>query len=181
MRIYSINGTSGYELCHPVDQNDFEAIYTAVNGELRAVAWKPVVMKIIRVDEGRALTESDAPWLGSHALMFRPRACDALAQLLSQNGELLPVDCDGASLCMFNATHVLEALDEDASQLRRFENGKIMRVSRHVFRPDVIGATDMFKIRNMRVSPTFVTQRFVDAWRDAGLQGLDFTPIWAPN
>lgn len=181
MRIYSINGASGYELCHPVDQRDFETIYAGVTGETRIANWKPLAMKIIRVDEGRALAESDSPWLGSHALMFRSPACEALVPMLRRNGELLPVNCGDASVNMLNVTNVLDALDEEASDVRRFSNGRLMRVSRHVFRPEVVGTVDMFKIRNMRVSPTFATQRFVDAWRGAGLRGLDFVLLWAPN
>lgn len=47
-------------------------------------------------------------------------------------------------------------------------------------RPDVIGEIDIFKIPNLRVSPTFLSQRFVDRWKASGLTGLEFEQVWAP-
>jgi hypothetical protein len=81
---------------------------------------------------------------------------------------------------MYNPTRVVEALDEPASSVIRFSDGRIMMIQRHVFRADVIGETDVFKLPNLRVSPTFLSQRFVDRWEASGLKGLDFERVWVP-
>src|SRR4051812_32885843 len=117
MHIYSVLGAERYELCHPVSSTDFETIDVLVNGESRTVGWKPLAMQIVRKDQGRQLSESDSPWLGSHALIFRPRAQEVLSELLLRYGELLPLLCHDAAVAMFNATSVIDALHEDASDV----------------------------------------------------------------
>jgi hypothetical protein len=135
-------------------------------------------MHLVREDEGKKLLPSDSPWLGSHALIFKPRAVDALGPLLREHGELLPLLCDNENLTMFNPTSVLDALDEGASSLARFSDGQIMRINRYVFRPALVRDAEIFKISSLRVSPTFVSHRFVDAWQKKGLRGLDFKQVW---
>jgi len=53
-------------------------------------------------------------------------------------------------------------------------------IQRYVFRADVIGDTDIFKIPSVPVSPTFLSHRFVDRWKASGFKGLHFKPVWAP-
>jgi hypothetical protein len=176
--IYKPNRSDGYELCQPINSEDFERIIVQVNGIPRQSAWKPIAMQIHREDEGRKLLESDSPWLGAHALLFKPRAIDAIGLLLRANGELLPVLCGGTEVLIYNPTRVLDALDEGASSVLRFGNGQLMMIKRHAFHPEIVKAVDIFKIPNLRNSPTFVGQRFVDLWNSAGLKGLDFERVW---
>jgi hypothetical protein len=178
--IYVPSQLDGYELCHPVRQDDFETINAEINGESRQSSWKPVPMRLIREDKGRKLTSSDSPWLGAHALIFRANVESALGPLLRENGELLPLACQEADLTIFNPTRVIDALDEEASSVVRFSGGRIMMIRRHVFHPEVIRDIDVFKIPNLRVSPTFVSHRFVDRWKMSGLKGLEFRQLWAP-
>jgi hypothetical protein len=72
------------------------------------------------------------------------------------------------------------ALDEASSSTRRFSDGRIYAIDQHVFRYDAIKGSNAFKIENLRVSPTFVSNRFVDAWYAAGLRGLEFDQVWEP-
>lgn len=175
--IYMPLGLDGYELCHPVKQADFEMINMKVNGTPRQSSWKPITMRLIREDQGKRLVTSDAPWLGAHALIFRPNVVEALGPMLQRGGELLPLACTEV-LIMYNPTHLVDALDEAASSVLRFSSGRIMMIQRHVFRADVIREFDVFKIPNLRVSPTFLSHRFVDRWKATGLKGLEFKQVW---
>ena len=172
--LYTPCGLDGYELCHPINQSDFETINTLVNGVPRASRWNPIAMRTILQDEGRTLLKSDSPWLGAHALMFKPRALTALAPLLDAYGELLPLLANEGTISMYNPTRVLDALDESRSALHRFSDGSIMMIQRYAFREEIIRGVDIFKISALRVSPTFVSQRFVDLWHSSGLRGLEF-------
>ncbi|MFI5011720.1 MAG: imm11 family protein [Hyphomicrobiales bacterium] len=176
--IYKPTYRPGYELCHPVDRNDFETIRVLLNGIARAATWIPLKMQIIREDEGKKLRESDSPWLSSHILIFRPRAIAALGPMLLKYGELLPTQCADAELSLYNVTRALNALDEEASSVERFGDGRIMFVNRHVFREEVIGENDIFKLPGLRAEPIYVSQRFVDLWHSAGLKGFDFDQVW---
>jgi hypothetical protein len=180
MKVYGINSGDGYELCHPKDENDFGSIATLVNGRERRRTWSPIRMRIIKEDERVPLRESDSPWLGSYALIFRPRAVNALRSLLEVSGELLPLAPANAGLQIYNPTFVVDALDEDRSKLTR-SDGYILIVYTYIFRPEVIRNLPIFKISNLRVSPTFVDESFVSLWKASGLKGLDFTQVWEEN
>jgi len=177
--VYVPAWTEGFELCQPQRQEDHETLHVQINGVPRRNSWSPVAVRLIHEDEGKRLGISDSPWLGSHALIFRPRAIDRLGSLLQSNGELLALACSEAKLCVFNATRVIDALDEEASSITRFSSGRVMRVTRYVFRAAAVAEVDLFKIPNLRVSPTFVSERVVQAWTSAGLRGITFDRVWS--
>jgi hypothetical protein len=178
MRIFTPLGSEGFELCHPVNTDDFETLNVLIDGTPRTVDWSPPPMHIVRDDRGKALVESDSPWLGSHALIFRPTAVSPLRDLLLHNGEILPLPCGSESLSLFNPKVLNNALDLNASTVLRFGSGRIMRVTKHAFDKLVVAGVDAFKIPDLRVSPTFVSERLVSAWTSAGLRGLDFRLAW---
>jgi hypothetical protein len=177
--IYEPLSDEGFELCQPVREEDYETISRQICGTARGQSWRPLAMRLVRVDEGKKLSVSDAPWLGSDALIFRGSVIDRLGDMLRQYGECLPIDCPDAQLWFFNPTTIVDAMDEDVSTLRRFSSGKIMRVMRYAFRCELVAGVDVFKIPNLQVSPTFVSERFVRAWASAGLRGLVFNKVWS--
>ena len=177
--VYVPQSDEGFELCHPDRQEDFETLNVTIDGTPRQGTWLSPPMRLIREDQGQTLAESDSPWLGSHALIFRQQAIRELEALLLSYGELLPVACSEPNLVIFNATRVLDALDEQASGLLRFSSGRIMRITRYAFRPDIVSGIDLFKIPSLRVSPTFVSERFVSRVQAAGLRGLVFDKVWS--
>ena len=179
MRIYEVNSREGYEFCHPKeDKDDFERINLLINGTERRQSWCQVNMRILTKDMGKQLLESDSPWLGSHALIFREQAVSVLYPLLSTNGELLPLACAEAKLSIYNPTKVLDGLDESASAATRFSSGRIMSITRYVFKLEVVRDAEIFKLSCLRVSPTFVQQGFVDLWNASSLRGLHFRQVW---
>jgi hypothetical protein len=183
MTVYFPLGCERYELMLPEDSEDHETIRKLINGVSRKEHWVPLRMRLLQIDEGIALRESDAPWLGaSYALIFKQKAINALRTLLQQFGELLPLACTDAEVSIYNPTSVItQALDESASTILRFANGRPMHISRYVFRESAIQGIDIFKISNLQVSPTFVSNRFVDLWKANGLKGFDFHLVWNGN
>jgi hypothetical protein len=177
-KVYKPRGWNGYELCHPVNQEDFERINLIVNGSLQPSTWADIEMQLIRVDEGTSLVASDAPWLGSQALVLRPRGVDAMGPVLRANGTLHPLSCSEANLLVY-CPNCIDALDEAASTVERFDDGSIMMIERHIFRADAVADVGAFRIPNLRVSPTYVSHQFVERWREAGLEGLKFKEVWS--
>jgi hypothetical protein len=176
--IYTPLGLDGYELCHPVSQHDFGRIGIELDGSSRQSSWRPIPVKLVREDEGKKLAKSDSPWFADDALIFRSTVVEALGAMLRAYGELLPLACSEAELMIYNPTRIIDALDEAASSLVRFDSGRIMMIQTYVFRTDAVGESDIFKIPNLKVSPTFVSHRFVDRWKASGLRGLDFRLVW---
>jgi hypothetical protein len=177
MEIFKPASEDHVELAHPVAPEDFETLNVRINGTAQSATWSPVPMKIIRVDEGRHLRETDAPWLGSHALVLRRNAVDALSGILSKNGEILPLACATDELYVFNPINLVDCLDEQASDVVRFSTGGIMQIKRHIFRTELLLGIDSFKIPNLRVSPLYVTSSFVARWTEAELTGLEWERV----
>lgn len=177
--IYDAFGLDGYEDCHPVDEN-FERFYDQINGTPRQASWKPVPMRIYHKAGRKKLLRSDSPWLGAGGLIFRSSVLEALGPLLRQYGELLPLECSEADLWIYNPTRVIDALDEEASTIRRFTSGRIMGIDRYVFKAHLLDGIDIFKLPNLRAHATFLSHRFVDQWTKSGLRGLEFRQVWAP-
>ncbi len=178
MSVYRPIPLDGYELCHPLYDADFETIDHLIDGESREPEWNPIAMKLIREDEGHELLESDAPWLGSHALVFNTKAVSAMGQLLRKSGELLPLHCSAAELVIFNATHVLDALDEAASSVELLDDGRILWVKRFAFLPAAICDVNIFRCSNLDSREVFVCEAFVERWQSAELRGLEFERLW---
>jgi hypothetical protein len=175
-------GMDGFELCQPVDEEDFEKINVEIGGKPRQFGWKPIPMRLIHRDEQRTLERSDSPWLGSGTLIFRASVLDALGSLLMEYGELLPLSCPEADLVVYKPRLRLDALDQAASSVLRFSDGRIMLIQQHVFRSAVVGENDIFTIPSLRVSPTYLSHRFVDRWKASGFKGLGFVQVWMrPN
>lgn len=45
--IYTALGLDGYELCQPVDKEDYERIDTEITGVPRQAGWKPIPVRLI--------------------------------------------------------------------------------------------------------------------------------------
>jgi len=164
------------ELCHPVDEA-FEMLDQLLNGQPRKTGWVPLPMELIQEDEGRPLRQVDCPWCTDCVLLFRQQAVEKLRPILEAHGELLAIN-GAVELQLFNATCVLDALDEGVSSIARFRSGGILEIRRYAFRAEVLGEYHLFKIPNWRVSPIYVSDVFVDAWTSANLRGLTFKEIW---
>jgi hypothetical protein len=179
IKIYEPLNEEGYELCHPIDDSDFFTIAELCNGAALAKTWKPLEMKLVRVDYGKQLRESDSPWLESSILIVRPRVIWALGPLLRTYGELLPLNCVGAELWLYNVTRVIDALDEAASTIRRLRDGRATLIARPAFHKEAIENNDVFKISRPKRHSIYCSQHFVDLWRAAGLTGLEFKHVWS--
>lgn len=177
--VYVPRSAEAYELCQPCQKDDYERINVMLDGTPRAGSWAPIAVRIVHEDGGQSLEESDSPWLGSHALVLRPRALEQVRQLLSSRDEVLPLLCDEAVLHILNPMCLETALDEAASTVWRLKSGRIARISRHVFRVPEVQGRHAFKIQSLRVSPTYVSGDFVRLWRNAGLRGLEFDEVWS--
>ena len=175
--VYKPIGSEGYELCQPKVSSDFMIISSLINGDPLEGDRLPL-MEVIREDEeGKEYLWSDAPWLGGHALVFRDSVSNKLKGLLGPT-KLYEFICDSERLFLCNPPLVENAVIQDQSVIDRFSDGRIMQIREYVFNPETLQGRYIFKINEMRVSPTFVTQEFVDLWVSSKFTGLDFNLLW---
>ena len=175
--VYVPLGVERGELAHPVSPGGFEDVVLHVNGVKRSSNWQVPEFHLISRDEGVGLLPVDMPWLGSHALLLKHRALDALEPFLSAHGELLPVPCS-PRLWLFNPTCIIDALDQSASKVERFSSGRLMFVDSYAFNVHRVEKASIFKIPDLRVSPTFFSQGMVQTIQSLGITGLDFKLVW---
>jgi hypothetical protein len=175
--VYEPVGSEGYELCQPKVSSDFLIISALIHGD-RLEGDQLPAMQIIREDEkGEDRLRSDAPWLGGHALVFRESVSNSLKRLLG-SAKLYEFICDSERLFLCDPPLVENAVIQDKSIINRFSDGRIMQIKKYVFNPEVLRGQCIFKINEMRISPTFVTQEFIDFWMSNKLAGLDFNLLW---
>lgn len=177
--IFDVGPTEQTQWCQPVNRADYERFVEEINGTPRKSTWKPISMKLMHKARRYRVKYADSPWLGSDALIFRKSAVEKMQPILDAYGELLPLECADAELWVFNPKLVLDALDDTASEGPRFDDGRFMMIDKYVFHPDVVAGVDMFKLSTRRVSPTYVSDRFVDLWNASGLKGLTFDKLWS--
>ncbi len=176
--VYAPQGAEDFECVNTVADQDYE-VFLQFDGRPRASAWKPIAVRRVRADDRQGFIPSDFPWLGSHALIMRRSAVDALRDILDANGEVLPLSTDdGVELSVLNA-RIVDALDEANSSLMKFPGtNRIMRITKVAFVASKIEGLDLFRLPH-RASSTYVSERFVERVKAAGLRGLVFNKVWS--
>lgn len=127
------------------------------------------------------LRKGDTPGLSTHIPVFNSKAVEILADFLEPNGELLPITCDGERLFVFNVTRVVDALDEDNSELKLFSDGEIMDVVGFSFFEEKLSGMTVFKIPQLIRMDVFVTDPFVERVEAAKLKGFKFRLVWSSD
>jgi hypothetical protein len=138
-------------------------------------SWESPLVEVVRdAKQNKDLLPGDFPSLGGHAPTFSQNAVEVLGDFLSEAGQVLPLRSDEGVYFVVNVTKVVDALDEEASEIKRFPDGRIMRIVRHQFKPDRLHGIAMFKLPQAPQMYTYVTDQFVERVRDAGLTGFQF-------
>lgn len=175
MDVYCLTVLEGQEWILPSDPDDFE-LFFALDGSL-LTNWSRPVMQLLREhDDGKERSYSDFPWLGAYAPILKLPAVTALENTLAPYGQLLPLR--GEQAWLFNVTRVLDALDEQRSDIVRFDDGEILTVERYEFIRSVLAGHGIFKLPG-RSSPVFVTPDFIETVRQSRLRGVSFERVWS--
>lgn len=165
-----------YHYVVPENSDDWDKIEDLFDGTSLQHVWQPMRVKLIRED-GK---DGDFPSLVPYVPVFSARAKGALANIIASYGEFLPLTCVDSDLFAFNVTKILDALDEDASDVQRFSSsGRIMSIDRYEFRAEKLKQSVLFKIPQFRRSYVFVTDQFVERVQSSRLMGFTFQPVWS--
>lgn len=125
--VYKPRFEDGYEWVMPLGNTEpIRQLRSRQPGDL----WSPLWIFLFSPDEGQSREKADMPWHGSGVLVLKRRAREVLENALANDAEILPSYCDGEDLWLVNAWRVVDALDEEQSQIRRFRDGRVMSISR---------------------------------------------------
>lgn len=178
MKIYSYIQATGYEILLPIDDDGFDRFYEATS-QPQSKKWKPIRVRRVRASRREGFKPSDAPFMfASGVMVFRRAAVDALRDILDAHGELLPLaDEEGVELYLFNP-RVIDALDHKLSHGTLQEDGRIATPNNHVFIQSKVEGVDVFRQLADRVGWIYLSERFLQRWKQAKLKGLDFKLAW---
>jgi len=146
-------------------------------GQNMADAWTPVTIALIRERSFRRESIGDFPTLNGAIPVFSARAADSLGDILARHGELLPTRGLSPTYYLYNTTTFVDALDEERSDIRRYQSGRVMHLKTVVFGRDRLLWPSVFKLPQMPKGHTYVTDEFVDRVRGADLKGFKFLPV----
>jgi hypothetical protein len=120
----------------------------------------------------------DFPHFFGDVLLLSTRAKAILQDLMAPSGEFLEMKYGNESVYAFNVTNVIDVLDENKSEVKRFKSsGRIMSIERYEFIPHLLEDQVIFKIPQQKVR-IYVTDKFVKRVNEHGLVGLEFVERW---
>ena len=176
--VYKYRPVEGLEWLLPVVSQDSRKL--RFDGTPRAAAWTPVrVNRLRRWEDGTALMPGDFP-AGSGFAVSRA-AKEHLGSCLEEAGELLPLECRNGEFWTLNVTRLLDALDEERSEvLRATDTGEILMIHRHSLIRERLGP-EIFKLSQTPRGSIYFTEAFVNRVRATPLKGIDFKLVWSAS
>ena len=112
-------------------------------------------------------------------LVFSQKAIEKLYDLIKDDVEILPLECDYGGFSLINVTTVLDAIDHENSEYEYIEGTKkIMYFKKYVFFEDVVKGHDIFTITDKKGTCFFVSDRFVQTVERSKLKGFRFELAW---
>ena len=109
---------------------------------------------------------------------FTPKAIEALGDVLTQHGQLLPLRSRDGEFYAYNVTTVVDALDEQRSEGPRFSTGRFIWLDRYEFLPERVASYPIFKLPQFPRGRWYYTDAFLNRVREAELIGLAPRQIW---
>ena len=177
MDVYTLeadaNRVRGFDTVHPDGIDRLQPFDTSP----MAPTWRPV--EVFVHEEELALPASDFfQLLGGY--VFSERAVEALGDLLLGRGELLELDYAEAVYFIFNVTRLVDALDEERSEILYLPSGGVMVIERYEFIPERLVGETVFKLPQTPETYAYVTDPFLRRVEEAGLTGFLFElPVWS--
>jgi hypothetical protein len=170
--IYGAKAKSTLGLEDPVD--DFHPI------NANSIKWKPRNLlqswKPQPVD-GPVNPFNDYPCLELATPVFSRRAVDALGDILTRNGELLPLQTNAGEYFAYNLKTIRNALDLRKSIIRRTSPEETGSIKYFSFKNDTLIDTTIFRVpENPNIN--LVTDVFKERVESSCLNGFNFTPVW---
>lgn len=179
MKVYRLRWDYKYQALVPPYDPAILDVFRQFDGTAIGRSWRPMKVEIDDEDP-KDLALGDFGMPSSHIPVFSKRAVDFLKEILTPNGEILPIQiqCGLGEYFAFNVTSVLDVLDVDASEIKYFSSGEIMAINRYKLRMvDRLRNATIFKLPQDALISVFVTETFVDAVREGKLSGFYFEPV----
>jgi hypothetical protein len=141
-----------------------------------AASWNPIVVQARKSSGGL----EDFPGLANcgHLPIFSQRAWDVMHPLIAYCCEALPIKHpSGKPFYIINVLDMIDCLDEERSVVKRFLDGRIMRVIQYHFMTGLLKGKHIFKTPLKSSADLLVSQVFRQWVEEHGLKGLLFRDL----
>lgn len=180
MIVYKPWSADGYQWVIPSDRFGYRTIsnvFRAEPGSRVGARWIPRAVRLLTEDDGKQLHQADMPWYSSEALVVTDHARSVLEGVVGEDAEFLPLECYSDRLWLLYPWHLVDAFDEERSEVKRFTSGRIMEVTRYAFFEKAVEGLTCFKVPEL-ATRIFVRESLVTAVQNAGLTGVEFRRVW---
>ena len=102
-------------------------------------------------------------------------------ELVKDHVDFLPLRSNTITNRRFYMLHPsteLDCLDNEKSEFVRLSSGYIMRIKRHIFRPDCVGDVPIFRLPGDPGISPYVNETLKQLIEDNNLTGLEFRKVW---
>jgi hypothetical protein len=113
-----------------------------------------------------------------HLPVFSEHAKAVFEPHLQRLGQWIPLDFDEMPYWLFWLTEVQDVLDLDVSRIEHFRSGKVMRIARAAFKPEVAQAPFMWHVPQQPSQFVCVTDTALELVREHRLTGFCFELLW---
>jgi hypothetical protein len=114
--------------------------------------------------------------------VFSDRAKQIFAPHLQGLGRWIELEYDEAPYWLFFVTHIVDALNEEKSEILRFSDGKrVMRIASYAFKPEAVANQFLFTLPQQPGGDRLVTDAFIDLVRQHRLTGFWFQRLWCSD
>lgn len=174
MKIWILDcDVDNYENLTMKEEFDIDYIQS-FDGTKKIKNWNPLKVKRMYDREF-----SNTPGFSPHIPIFDKKSVSVLNDLLTDNAEILPLDCDEGEFYAINVINVIDCIDYEKSKYKTFRDGKrIMRFTKYVFDEVKIDGLNIFKIKDEPLKRPFVSENFKNKIIDNNLVGFKFELAW---
>jgi hypothetical protein len=142
-----------------------------------SLEWQPISVRGFSDNPG---VEGDFPSLSDYneIPVFSHRAWSVLYPLIGYCCEALPiVHPSGDQYYIVHVMDEIDCLDESRSEVKRYSDGGIMKVTKYAIRTDAVKGTHIFKLPRKIGGTLLVDNMFRELVEAHGLKGLLFVPL----
>jgi len=110
--------------------------------------------------------------------IINEKAYDILYPYLKNHCQIFKINNDGATFYVINVTDLIDCLDYDKSEIKRFpSSGRVMRVIKYVFKIEKLKNVTIFKLPEFPKAISYVTEKFKNVVEENNIKGFKFKEL----
>lgn len=171
MKVYKLNpDVDYYNIFELKNESDKKLIDTT--GSLIS-NWSPLEIKFFKKKK-----VGDIAWLYPNDIIINEKAKTSITPLVKNDVELLPLKLLDDTYYFFNVITILDALDEEHSDISRLDNGKIINCRKYNFKEEVLNGVHVFMLPQfLKSKRIYVSEEFKKVTEENGLKGYQFIEL----